>query len=74
MDFLKLLPFPQVISIFGVFMLLVIVIDFFRTAPPARLLENSKTRLLRRIINELTIFIVITILILFSYLLMKDQY
>ncbi|MEK3661950.1 hypothetical protein BSK49_10935 [Paenibacillus odorifer] len=65
MDFLKLLPFPQVISIFGVFMLLVIVIDFFRTAPPARLLENSKTRLLRRIINELTIFIVITILILF---------
>ncbi|MCL6601286.1 MAG: hypothetical protein K6T94_00275 [Paenibacillus sp.] len=64
MDFLKLLPFPQVISFFSVFMLLVIGIDFFRTSPSARLLENSKTRLLRRIINDLIGFIVVTMVIL----------
>ena len=64
MDFFKLLPFPQVISFFSVVMLLVIVIDFFKTSAPARLLENSKTRLLRRIINELISYIVITMLIL----------
>lgn len=65
MEYLKLLPIPNVIGWVGGFMLLIYCIDFFRTTPAARLLESSKTGLLRKITKDILIYLIITVIILF---------
>ncbi|WP_410514010.1 hypothetical protein PaeBR_06215 [Paenibacillus sp. BR2-3] len=65
MEYLKLLPIPSAIGWFGSFMLLIYFIDFFRTTPAARLLESSKTGLLRKISKDIIIYLIVTVLILF---------
>lgn len=64
MEYLKFLPIPSLVGWIAAVFLSVRVIEFFVSVPAARLIENSRASLIRKIIGEALIFIMISLMVL----------